>query len=256
MTMAPNQSSNGWKKGVLIFLVIFILLSPLVRLANLSILAGASLTVLFSAFFLLFARSNSPKGTRIFRAQGIIALLLVSLLCAIPGLVLIHYSGYLHRRLLRDGILITFGGMLLGPVIFSVVANCLLKGEKKHLQEDLAKKLARVPSLQRKIRARSSVVRMKNHPSIPILFCLVSWIVGIAMVMGGLFGDQSVGLILLGAFISLAYTCALGMIFVTILRGKWDSYFDAAIEKVDWEIKQIQEKTPDPNEQRLPEKSA
>jgi hypothetical protein len=58
-------------------------------------------------------------------------------------------------------------------------------------------------------------------------------------VVGGLFGDQSMGFILLGAFISLAYTCALGMIFVTVLRGKWDSVFDAALEKVDLEIKQI-----------------
>ena len=255
--MNEGKATNGRKKSTLIFVVLFILLAPFVRFANSSILAGASLTVLFSAFFLLFARSNSPKGARIFRAQGIVALLLVSVICAMPGLAIIHYSGYLNRRLLGDGVLVIFGGMILGAIIFSILANYFWEGEKKHFKEDLAKKRThnRVPLLQRKIKARASAVWMKSHPYFVVLFCLVGWIVGIAMLIGGLFGEtessfqiyphnQSIGLILLGVFITLGYSCALVLVFVMIVRRRWGSYFDAALEKVDLEIKRLQEQSP------------
>jgi len=240
MTLEKPQSR--WR-SVLILLVVLILLSPAAKLANSSIVAGTLLTAVFSALYFLFARSSSPKGTRIFRAGGIIGLLLISLICAIPGLVLIHYSGYLNKSLLGYGILTTFGGMIVGAIIFTVVANRFVKGEKQHWQQDLAKKRSRTPLLHRKIKARASVVRMKAHPFLVILFCLVSWIVGIAMVVGGLSKNGSAGLILIGAFISFGYTCALGLIFFVILRGKWNSYFDSAIEKVDLEIKRLEEKS-------------
>jgi hypothetical protein len=259
-----KPSNKRWKVSLILLVVlILLLLPPAAKLGNSSIVAGASLTVVFSALYLLFARSNSPKGARIFRAQGIIGLLLVSLICAIPGLAIIHYSGYLNRRLLGDGVLITFGGMILGAVIFSILANCFWEGEKKHFKEDLAKKGARTrgPLLQRKIKARASVVWMKGHPYLVVLFCLVGWIVGIAMLIGGLFGEaessfqiyphnQSIGLILMGVFISLGYTCALVLVFVMILRGRWDSYFDAAIEKVDLEVKRLQEQSPSSSGQK------
>jgi hypothetical protein len=224
------------------WLVVLILLAPAVRLANSSIVAGASLAVVFSALYLLLARSKSPLGMPSFRAQGIIGLLMVSLICALPGLFLINYSGYLNKSLLRYGILATFGGMILGAILFTVLANRFVKDEKKHLQEDFERKWTRTSLLQRKIKARASVLRMKGRPFFVVGFCLVGWLVGIAMVMTGLTGDRRVGMFLLGLFISLAYTCALGLVCILILRGKWDSYFDAAIEKIDLQIKHPEEK--------------
>jgi len=248
--MILGKPSHRWWKGLLILLVVLILLPPAAKFANSSLVAGTSLTVVFSALYFLFARASSPKGTCSFRARGIIGLLLVSLICAIPGLVLINHSGYLNKSLLGYGILTTFGGMIIGAIIFTVVANRFVKTERNHWQQDLAKKRPKIPLLQRKIKARASAVRMKAHPLRVILFCLVSWIVGIAMVVGGLSENGSVELILLGTFISLGYTCALGLIFFVILRGKWDSYFDASIEKVDLEIKRLEEKSASLSEQK------
>ena len=203
-----KPSNERWKGSLILLVVLILLLAPVAKLINSSIVAGASLTVVFSALYLLFARSNSPKGTRVFRARGIIGLLLVSLICAIPGLAIIHHSGYLNRRLLGDGVFITFGGMILGAIIFSILANHFWESEKKHFKEDLAKKhtRSRVPLLQRKIKARASVVWMKGHPHLVVLFCLVGLIVGIAFLIGGWFGEaessyqiyphnQSIGLI-------------------------------------------------------------
>jgi hypothetical protein len=182
--------------------------------------------------------------------------LLLSAVFAIPGLILTWHAGVLDPRMSALGAMLTWGGMILGTGIVFVLANRFGKGEMRRNEEDRARieaEFGKDPAMRHQRSRRLNVLWYKNHPGLLLAACLFGLIMFAAMVSFGVFSsDESfspgnvppdrIPFITMGSAACLFYVFALAYFLPKYLRGQWNSYWDAELDKIDLKIKRIEER--------------
>ena len=208
-----------------------------------SILGMALIVILGLLPLMGYARHRSPTW-------GIVLLLLITLLSAVPGLLIAYSTEPVHLRRFLDATALIFGGMLIGPCLVWIAIHLFSLGERRRFQEERQRKFNARRSLQTKIRDRANLVKMKQCPGFSLLFCVLGTGVGASMLAYGLIkGAQSSAerlahvpsierflLIVMGTLITVCYIWAVFFCLNKIMRNQWSVWLDKYIADLDAEI--------------------